>query len=520
MRSCGKVLFAVFLVVICVCAELQASIKERIFSLHLDLYGAQPALNDSAQIWLFSPYWGGDLQYMLSPQTGLMMSVHSGKIYNDSVSTSIFKFNNDRANRLWKLTSIAIGPKFYLNQRKGTTPYFVTRMEMLLWSIKSYPDDQPIEVTDKDGNPRDYKATEIGFTAGFGLEQLIADRIAVSMSAEFTYLTGLGANFAQWVKNSRSRAILQFGVGLSFHFGGRRKSLMKEAEKDDKQRDRITRRVYEGDASVHGDTVLQDKAKTEDSTDSIAAVPIQNEAADLDSDSDGISDGIDKCGSTPTGVLVDRDGCPLDSDNDGVFDGIDRCPSSVKDDAPHVDAAGCAPDSDLDGVPDYRDRCPNSSERVAVDSNGCSMDADKDGVEDALDQCPDTPHSLAVDISGCPDRQQIFGKQVFHGLFSGGGVNFNSEKVNQFDSVITMMKMFPEIVVTVYGYTDDVGPDDANLQLSQKRADAVRSFLVSSGLENERVLSVGRGESNFMASNQTRRGRELNRRIELEFKFE
>ena len=80
------------------------------------------------------------------------------------------------------------------------------------------------------------------------------------------------------------------------------------------------------------------------------------------------------------------------------------------------------------------------------------------------------------------------------------------------------MKLHSKVTATVYGYTDNVGPNDANLQLSQKRANAVRAYLIKVGIGTERVTAIGRGETNFMASNQTRNGRELNRRIEIEFK--
>ena len=147
------------------------------------------------------------------------------------------------------------------------------------------------------------------------------------------------------------------------------------------------------------------------------------------------------------------------------------------------------------------------------------MDLDNDGVENSIDKCPDSSKELPINQDGCPDLVKMFEKQVFHKLFDAGEVKIRSDQTAVFDSIVKMLKMFPEVSVMVNGYTDDVGPDDGNLQLSQKRADAVKNYLASAGVAESRITSIGRGESNFMASNKTRNGREQNRRIELEFKF-
>jgi outer membrane protein OmpA-like peptidoglycan-associated protein len=69
--------------------------------------------------------------------------------------------------------------------------------------------------------------------------------------------------------------------------------------------------------------------------------------------------------------------------------------------------------------------------------------------------------------------------------------------------------------VVVEGYTDSVGSDTANMKLSQARADAVRSFLVSKGLPSDKLSAVGRGKSNPIAPNDTADGRANNRRVEI-----
>ncbi len=69
--------------------------------------------------------------------------------------------------------------------------------------------------------------------------------------------------------------------------------------------------------------------------------------------------------------------------------------------------------------------------------------------------------------------------------------------------------------ITVYGYTDDVGTRDNNLQLSQRRADAVRSYLVSKGLPQDLLTAQGKGPDAPVAENTSIEGRAQNRRVEI-----
>ncbi len=129
------------------------------------------------------------------------------------------------------------------------------------------------------------------------------------------------------------------------------------------------------------------------------------ESTPVDSDGDGVEDGLDQCPGTPAGVTVDANGCEVvaDSDGDGVIDSLDQCPGTPS--GATVDANGCeiVADSDGDGVIDSLDQCPGTSEGATVDANGCAviLDSDGDGVIDSLDQCPGTPEGIAVDASGC-----------------------------------------------------------------------------------------------------------------------
>lgn len=102
------------------------------------------------------------------------------------------------------------------------------------------------------------------------------------------------------------------------------------------------------------------------------------------------------------------------------------------------------------------------------------------------------------------------------------GVTFDFAKYNlkpQFypalNTVASTLKEYNQTIVEVSGHTDSVGSDAANQTLSERRANAVSSYLIGQGLMRERFEIVGMGERYPVASNDTDSGRSLNRRVEI-----
>jgi outer membrane protein OmpA-like peptidoglycan-associated protein len=81
--------------------------------------------------------------------------------------------------------------------------------------------------------------------------------------------------------------------------------------------------------------------------------------------------------------------------------------------------------------------------------------------------------------------------------------------------VVKQLEENPNMVVVLEGYTDNLGPGHYNLQLSQRRADAVLRFLVEKGVELNRIQVIGLGSIRPVADNRTKQGREQNRRVVL-----
>ncbi len=100
-------------------------------------------------------------------------------------------------------------------------------------------------------------------------------------------------------------------------------------------------------------------------------------------------------------------------------------------------------------------------------------------------------------------------------LFETGGDQLSANAQGRLDTVANALAAYPDRNILIEGYTDAQGSDEANRQLSQRRADAVRAHLESRGVPSERLRSIGKGETSPVASNDTPEGRANNRRVEI-----
>lgn len=89
------------------------------------------------------------------------------------------------------------------------------------------------------------------------------------------------------------------------------------------------------------------------------------------------------------------------------------------------------------------------------------------------------------------------------------------ESFDELNTVVKFLTENPKVEIQVSGHTDNIGSDSYNMNLSQKRADAVKNYLVSKGIAAKRVSSKGYGKTKPIATNSTELGREQNRRVEF-----
>ncbi|MCC6543014.1 MAG: OmpA family protein [Nitrospirae bacterium] len=245
--------------------------------------------------------------------------------------------------------------------------------------------------------------------------------------------------------------------------------------------------------------------------DTPAGLKVDSNGCSEDSDNDGVADSMDQCPKTPVGIKVDTKGCPIDSDKDGVADYMDKCPGTPA--GEKVDADGCSEDSDNDGVADSQDLCPNTPPVAKVDARGCPLDTDSDGVADYIDKCPDTKPDTVVDDKGCalPEKVSI----TLNIEFETAKADIHSKYHDEIKNLADVMSKYKTTTVEIGGHTDNVGREATNIELSQRRADAVKNYLVEEfGISASRISAKGYGSSKPVADNSTATGRQQNRRVE------
>jgi outer membrane protein OmpA-like peptidoglycan-associated protein len=357
---------------------------------------------------------------------------------------------------------------------------------LLVWKGVNPEDNTTYEVRGDKNETADFSASELFATASAGLLLKPASHWSLQVAGRADYLTSAGAEFESAVNDARDKLILGATAKLYFHFGAVEPKFEWKSSQtwtESPREEPVVRRDYR----------------------------------ERDGDGDGVPDDRDACLNTPHGAEVGSDGCPRDSDRDGVPNGLDDCPDTRPEARGNIDIHGCEVDSDFDGIADFEDQCPFNTPGARVDETGCPIDGDKDGVPDGLDDCPNTLAGVEVDKHGCIDLEMFSQPMVLNIDYPPGSFEVDPHNRDRLRRLAGLLNFVTDIKLDINGYTDNIGTETANRQLSQKRADRVKGLLVAMGVDESRIKTYGRGESNFVASNQTADGRAKNRRIEIVF---
>jgi len=463
---------------------------------------------------------GAEARYGVTPNLVAVFALGYANTYDDTLETSnqTFKWRDpDDAlvhlrGKLYSLTA-----NYYFRTEEKLQPYGLLGLGIDHWRIRERRGWDTHTITD------------LSLKFGGGLNYWLREWVTVDIQMKFSYgISNLKSEVPEnyygpgdWTEWSTRpfRGYFEPSAGLTVYLGG--------APDED------------GDGVRDGDDQCPGTPK---------GAMVDANGCPLDSDKDGVFDGLDLCPDTPAGVTVNADGCPLDTDGDGVWDSFDKCPDTPE--GVTVDDAGCPLDSDGDGVPDFRDNCPDTPRGAQVDANGCPMDTDGDGVFNGLDECPDSPAGSEVDMTGCPPDRDGDGvlyvndkcpdtppgievdadgcptvKKIEEKITLSGSVSYAPGKYDLTDSAKTVlddvaarMRAWPKVHITIHGFADPTGSAEFNLTLSQNRANAVREYLMSQGIDGGRMTAKGFGEDPkyFIADNGTAAGRAKNRRVEIE----
>lgn len=280
------------------------------------------------------------------------------------------------------------------------------------------------------------------------------------------------------------------------------------------------------DVDTDGDGILDDADGCPQAAEDADGFEDEDGCPDPDNDADGIPDQGDMCPDEPENVndWEDADGCPdeiPDTDGDGLLDNADECVEQPEDMDGFEDENGCPDvDNDGDGVLDEADGCP--MEAGPVENRGCpDTDRDEDTVVDRLDNCPDEPGS--PQNHGCRERQQVVIQQGRLEILDKVYFRTNRARIQPRSHALLMnvaqvLNNHPEITrVRVEGHTDARGRREHNLELSQRRAEAVVEFLVTRGhVARERLEARGFGPDRPIVPNaRTRQEHAQNRRVEF-----
>lgn len=376
------------------------------------------------------------------------------------------------------MLNTTVGARYHFNPAARFVPWVGGQAGLMGWKVRDengrdfgkLPDGPAVVGFGRRGLPAYLEAVNAVLGLGLGAEYFLSPRVGVELGLNYTRIIGLDrdniGSSALWgeVERDVNNGRWDIFLGITRYFGG------------DKDRDR-----------------------------------------------DGIENARDGCPDAAEDYdgFRDGDGCPdPDNDADGVLDAVDACPDVPEDRDGFADDDGCPdPDNDGDGVVDDYDLCPDDAEDFDgfADEDGCpDMDNDADGVPDAQDQCPGTPSGLSVGANGCPEIAEISGALILDGVtFRPGSDELMSSSFAALDRVVASLLAYPEVTVEIQGHTDSVGETAYNLNMSRRRADTVRNYLMGRGVAPERLTAVGYGEAVPVADNSTPEGRAANRRVAL-----
>jgi len=423
----------------------------------------------------------------------------------------------DFDHHLWETSLIPIDLRFIVSPLHIDTfsPYLYAGGGILGWSVITSQTQSPTPISDSGWDPI--------IPYGIGFEFALAENIILDLSGGYTFVFTDELNgYRHAGPKENHDSYFNLGLGVTIVAGSAASdadndALLKKDEvkigTDPKNSDSDWDGLNDGEEVIKYNTDPLNKDSDNDGLsdhDEIKIYASNPNRVDTDEDAINDFDEVSKYRTDPLNPDTDRDGLSdyeeifvyktdpskTDTDSDGLSDYVEitrHYTDPLRD------------DTDSDGLVDGAEIKIYRTNPLNYDTDGGSVD-DKTEVERKSN--PNDPKDDKVKKASAP--------VVLEGVtFPSGKAIVSPESERALLEVLNTLKSHPNIKVELRGYTDNRGSASANLRLSQKRADAVKNWLVNKGIAANRIKAIGFGEANPIADNNTEAGRRLNRRIEF-----
>ncbi len=424
----------------------------------------------------------------------------------------------DFDQNIWETSLIPIDLRFIVSPFHIDTfsPYIYGGVGMLGWSIITSQTISPSPVKDS--------GWDAILPYGIGAEFALSENLLLDLTGGYTYtftneLNGYNTNVPG---TSYTDGYFNLGVGITYVTG----SSESDADND---------AVLKKDEVAIGTDPDNPDSDWDGLNDGEEIITYNSNPLNRDSDMDGLSDhdevkihftnpnfnDTDKDAISDFEEVTNYGTNPLSNDTDS-----DRLTDNEEINAYHTNPSKS--DTDADGLTDYfevtrhytdplrddtdSDGLVDGEEIKIYRTNPLNFDTDGGSVDDKeeVDRGTD-PNNPADD-----KVKKVLAPVVLEGLtFPSGTSDVSPESEKALMEVFNTLTSYPNITVELRGYTDNTGSASANLDLSQRRANSVKNWLVNKGIDPTRIRAIGFGEANPIADNNTNEGRRLNRRIEF-----
>jgi len=158
-------------------------------------------------------------------------------------------------------------------------------------------------------------------------------------------------------------------------------------------------------------------------------------------------------------------------------------------------------------------RAESAEQKVAASSARSDADAAQLAASASQQQAAELQRQLEILQAQPTDRGLVL--TLGDTLFATGRAEIKSGATVNLDRLSAFLTEYPKRTAAIEGYTDSMGSEEMNQSLSERRANAVKNYLVGQGVGSARLTTSGRGENSPVADNESAAGRQQNRRVEV-----